>query len=587
MSQRFNSYIFCVRVSLVWTLFCVSMPAFGQKVVSQLDTEATNLAKRYPSEFHFSKSIEFAKQQVWDSVLVYSQRSLTGTQNKEIRDFNHYYRGEAFRKKGIFKQAMYEFDQVRSGFGFYYKLQLYRGEMLLEQGNYRKALTYFQSVDTLSESKLKDIRLDAVQHNIGLCYFHMGKYQEAEDYLLRAVAKIEQAKDYHSLIASYMDLANVYYDQYKDEQAIVYFEKAYRLTKHYGSFEMKQNAALNMAVVEENRKNFKEAVQYHKEYVAWRDSLTDQNKIYEVAQLEKRYELDQKQKQVRLLETENRLKQTELNMYLTAAVLLLLILIFGIYFYRQNVKRSRIILRQKQELDILNATKDQLFSIVSHDLRSSVHALRVSNTLLQEKLAAREYERLEDQLGQNSAIATNTYNMLDNLLHWALLQTQGGYFKQEEHRLSMLVDQVAYNFQGILQQKGITFENKLPKSVKVFVDAESLKIVLRNFMDNSIKFSEENAVIAIRLDSETDQQVRVVWEDNGKGMSESTRAKLLSDSPHLAKKDHEKVIGSGLGMNLCKSMLAKNGGTLDIWSELSVGTKMIVTLQKATANGSN
>ncbi|MNY09612.1 Sensor histidine kinase TodS [compost metagenome] len=220
-------------------------------------------------------------------------------------------------------------------------------------------------------------------------------------------------------------------------------------------------------------------------------------------------------------------------------------------------------------------------------MRSSVHALRVSNTFLQEKLAAREYERLEDQLGQNSAIATNTYNMLDNLLHWALLQTQGGYFKQEEHRLSMLVDQVSYNFQGILQQKGIVFENKLPKSAKVFADAESLKIVLRNFMDNSIKFSEENAVISISLDSETNQQVRVIWEDNGKGMSESTRKKLLSDSVHLAKKDHEKIIGSGLGMNLCKSMLAKNGGTLDIWSELSVGTKMIVTLQKATANGSN
>lgn len=585
--QQLNIPFFCVRVSLVWTLFCVSTPVSGQEAVSQLNTEALKLARRSPAEIYFSKSIEFAVQQVWDSVLVYSQRSLSVTQNKDIRDFNHYYRGEAFRKKGIFKQAMQEFDRVRPGFKFYFKLQLYRGEMLLEQGKYQEALAYFQSVDTLSDAKLKDIRLDAVQHNIGLCYFHMGNYRAAEDYLLRAVAKIEQAKDYHSLIASYMDLANVYYDQYKDEQAIVYFEKAYRLTKHYGSFEMKQNAALNMAVVEENRKQFGEAVKYHKEYEAWRDSLNDQNKIYEVAQLEKRYELDQKQKQVHLLETENRLKQTELNMYLTAALLLLLILVFGIYFYRQNIRRSRIILKQKQELDILNATKDQLFSIVSHDLRSSVHALRVSNTFLQEKLASREYERLEDQLGQNSAIATNTYNMLDNLLHWALLQTQGGYFKQEEHRLSMLVDQVAYNFNGILQQKGISFENKLPKSLKVFADAESVKIVLRNLMDNSIKFSDEQGVITVRLDSENDKQVRIVWEDNGKGMSESTRRKLLSDSAHLAKKDHEKIIGSGLGMNLCKSMLAKNDGTLDIWSELTVGTKMIITLQKATANGSN
>ena len=571
---------------LCGALFFVAFGALAQRTRSDnpIDIEANRLAARFLAP-DLSGTVRFSQTKKWDSVLVYSNRVLNKSKGALIEAFAHYYRGFAFREKGLHKFAMKEFNAVNPNFEFYFRIQILQGELCLEQGDFSRALGYFNKIDTTNKEQLKTFNLDGLQHNIGLCYFHLNKFKEAEEYLLLAISGVEKRKDQNELIGSYMDLGNVYYEQYFDEKAISYFEKAYQLSKKHGSFILKQNAALNMAVVEENRNRSAEALAYRKEYESWRDSLTDQNKIYEVAQLEKKFAVNQKQRQVKLLETENKLKQTELNMYLFAASFLLIILVFGIYFYRQNVLRSRIILKQKQELDLLNAAKDQLFSIVSHDLRSSVHALKMSNTSLKEKVEKQEYQMLEDQLEQNSSIATNTYNMLDNLLHWALLQTEGGYFKQEEHRLGMIVDQVAYNFRGILKQKNIHFENQLPKSVKVFVDAESLKIVLRNFMDNSIKFSDENATISVVLKEQSDLQVCFEWQDNGKGMSEDTRLKLLSDSQQLTKKVHEKEIGSGLGMNLCKAMLSKNQGKLDIWSELNEGTKMIVILQKGLVNG--
>jgi len=573
----------------LWTLFFICLPTFAQRGEqnSALDNSAVKLVKQFPEEKDFSQTIQFVLRENWDSILVYSNRALNHKVNKSITDYCHYYRGEAFRKKEIFNQAKQEFKKVSKTFPFYYKLQLYEGEMLLEEEKYELALQSFTSINRKNVQQAKNYRTDALLHNIGLCYFHLGNYKKAEESFLKAISELEQRKDFAGLIATYGDLANVYYEQYLDEQAIVYFTKAYELSKKYGSTYLKQNAAMNMAVVEENRKNFEEALKYRYEYEAWRDSLNDQGKIYEVAQLEKKFAIDQKQKEVKLLETENKLNRAEMNTYLFAAILFALIIVFGIYFYRQNVKRSRIILKQKQELDILNATKDQLFSIVSHDLRSSVHALSVSNTELKDNLRAQEYATLDQQLEQNSAIATSTYNMLDNLLHWAQLQTKGGYFKQEEHRMHMLVEQVAYNFQAMLLQKEITFENDLPKSAKAFVDAESLKIVFRNFMDNSIKFSNHKSTIRVSKLEETETQLRIQWEDTGKGMNEDTRLKLLSDSPHLTKKDHEKEIGSGLGMRLCLSMLQKNGGSLNIWSEKGVGTKMIVTLQKMDGNGAH
>lgn len=581
-----SNFIYLIKVSLFGALFLISLPLFAARNKSNelLDSRAENLVRRHTELTSFSKTIGFVKKENWDSVLVYTQKLLQQTKDSEIIDFIHYYRGEAFHKKGIFKYALIEFDQVRSNFEFYTMVRFNKAGIFLSLEKYERALSLFKAIDTSNQKIIRTISIDALFHNTGVCYLHLGNYVKSEKYLLQAIQKISEREDYVSLIHSYIELGGVYYEQYQDEKAIAYYKKAYFLSKKYGTKELKQTAALNMAIVEENRKHYDAALNYRKEYENWVDSLSDQNKIYEVAQIEKRLAVEQKQQRVELLETENKLKRAELANSLFAVITLGAILLFGIYFYRQNVLRSRVILHQKQELDLLNATKDQLFSIVSHDLRSSVHALGASNNKLKEKVEKQEYSSLENQLEENSVIAANTYNMLDNLLNWALLQTEGGYFQPEEHRLSMLIDQVAFNFKGVLNQKEISFENTIPKSVKVFADSESLKIVFRNFMDNSIKFSDPGAKITVRTEKDELGSVCFVWEDTGKGMSEETRLKLLSDSPQLTKKDHEKEIGSGLGMNLCKAMLAKNGGNLDIWSRQNEGTKMIVTLVK-TANG--
>lgn len=577
-----------IKVSLFGTLFLLSanVSAKRNKCNHYLDQKASQLAANRSDLQVFSKTIAFVQEENWDSVLVNTQKLLQQAGNQKLLDFIHYYRGEAFHKKNILRYAMREFNLIGSEFEFYTMVRFNKAGIFLSLEKYDQALSLFKSIDTTDQKGIRTIPIDALYHNIGVCYLHLGDYEKAEKYLLIAIQKILEAKNNSALIVSYMDLGIVYYDQYQDKKAIVYLERAYQLSKTYGSLETKMKAAENMSVVEENRKSYDLALVYRKEYENWKDSLNDQNKIYEVAQIEKRLALEHEEQRIKLLETENELKQSRLNTYLFAALFLLAVIIFGTYFYRQSVLRSRVIMKQKQELDLLNATKDQLFSIVSHDLRSSVHALSVSNSKLKDKVQKQDYISLENQLEENSVIATNTYNMLDNLLNWALLQTEGGYFKPEEHRLSMLIDQVAFNFKGVLNQKEITFENAVPKSVKVFVDAESLKIVLRNFMDNSIKFSDPGSNIRTSLENENENEVRFQWKDTGKGMSEETRLKLLSDSPQLTKKDHEKTIGSGLGMNLCRAMLAKNDGKFDIWSRQNEGTAMIVTLKKC-ADGKN
>jgi tetratricopeptide (TPR) repeat protein len=112
---------------------------------------------------------------------------------------------------------------------------------------------------------------------------HLKEFKKAEHYLLQSIKLEEKQNDSSILVGSYGDIATLYYDQYKDNLAIPYFEKAYHLSKKVKNYQLKQNAALNMAVVEKNRNHFAKALIYREEYDQWKDSLNNQNKIWEVA----------------------------------------------------------------------------------------------------------------------------------------------------------------------------------------------------------------------------------------------------------------------------------------------------------------
>lgn len=383
------------------------------------------------------------------------------------------------------------------------------------------------------------------------------------------------------MVSSYMDIANLYYAQYKDSQAIPYFEKAYQLSKKTKDFELKQNSALNMAVMEENRKQFSKSLEYRKEYESWRDSLNNQNKVWALAELEKEYAVSQKEKQIKVLQTENKLKIAERNALLLSSVFLMLLFGTGIYFFRQKIKSNRIILAQKKDLDLLNLTKDKLFSIVSHDLRSSVNALKTSNKQVFEHLEAKNFTQLDVLLQGNSAITNSIYNLLDNLLNWSLLQTKQLYFSIESLHLSSIVEQVAYNYKPLMLYKNIEFSYDIPKSIRVNADLDSLKIILRNLLDNAIKFSKSDGTIQIYCKADARDICDLVVEDSGVGMPEETRQELLRETILLNKrKGHNEIVGTGLGLQLCKEMVKKNNGQLSIESEENVGTKIIIQLPK-------
>lgn len=438
------------------------------------DIEIQKKADQYKSHFNFYKSASFFLKKEWDSTLVYSMRGLNDTSKDQIPiNYMHYFRGYSFQEKKIFNEAKKEYNLIDNSFDFYNVVVNRLGHVSLELNEFESAINYFQELANLPKDDYLYFNRGSVFHNLGLCYLHLNKFKQAEPHLIESLSIREKEKDTLKLIRAYGDIANLYYNQYKDNLAIPYFEKAYQLSKNIKDFDAKRITTINMAVVEENRKDLKKALAYRKEYEKWKDSLNDQNKIYEVAKLEKEFAVKEKQKEVSVLQAENKAKVIERNGLLYSVLTLLILLGTAIYFYRGKIKTNKIIVAQKESLDALNATKDKLFSIVSHDLRSSVNALKTSNTKLLDNLEAKNLDALDEQLHNNSAIVNGAYNLLDNLLHWALLQTNQSYFEITSVRLFSLVEQTVYNYMPLMQEKNIEFKNDILISDLVFADQKS------------------------------------------------------------------------------------------------------------------
>lgn len=570
-------------------LFSISHSLYSQKDNEIFfELEIQKKCQKFSQEVNFKKAQLFFMNKKWDSTLVYSMKQLSSNKTSlELSNYCHFFRGISFKQKKMLNEAKKEFYTISKTFYFYKSIHNILGQISLEQSEFKKAISYFKEFENISENNYFNINKSFTYHNLGVCYLQLSDFNKAEMYLLKSTKLQEFEKDTIALVGAYGDIATMYYEQYKDNLAIPFFEKAYEFSKKVKRFDLKHVATKNMAVVEENRKNFEKALIYRKEAEKWNDSITDQSKIWAVAEVEKKFAIKQKQEEIEVLEVKNEIRETQRNGLFIIAVLLLSIFGIGVYFYLQKIKKNKIILAQKENLDELNATKDKLFSIVSHDLRSSVNALKTSNTKLLKHLETKNYEQLDVLLHKNNAIANSSYNLLDNLLNWSQQQTNQLFFQQESLHLFSIIQQIEYNYKPIVAEKNIELNINIDKSIFVFMDLDSFKIILRNMLDNAIKFTNEKGTISIYSEKPNSEFIKLIIEDTGIGMTNEVIEELLLESTKLSKKNNKEIIGTGLGMQLCKSMLAKNGGKIDIESKIGVGTKFILFLPKENSNGEN
>lgn len=239
-------------------------------------------------------------------------------------------------------------------------------------------------------------------------------------------------------------------------------------------------------------------------------------------------------------------------------------------------KQKEIIAQKAEELTELNQLKNKLFSVISHDLKNPIYALR---NLFRN---VEKYDLEGDELKSMVPDIVNDLNyvtaLMENLLQWSKTQMQADAVRVERIDLAEQIEETTSLLRLQADAKEVFIHNKNNRPVYVFADRDVLSLVLRNLISNAIKYTPPKGEVVIETVDHSDA-VEVSVHDTGVGMTEDVLQKL-SENNFYTTKGTANETGTGLGLMLCKEFLKKMGSKIYIESEYGKGSTFSFTLLK-------
>ncbi len=220
------------------------------------------------------------------------------------------------------------------------------------------------------------------------------------------------------------------------------------------------------------------------------------------------------------------------------------------------------------ELQRLNTDKDYFISILAHDLKGPLSSIIGLLELLLGNLQTYDINEIESQLTAVNNSAIGAYNLLDDILVWALSQSGKLPFEPEEFSLKHSCEEVVEMLKPGADKKSITINIDVAERVIVFADINMLNTILRNLISNAIKFTRKGGNINI-FSEQNNPEITISVSDNGTGVSAEILSHLFDNTQKHSLKGTANEKGTGLGLLICKKFVENHNGR--IWAESKVG----------------
>jgi hypothetical protein len=222
--------------------------------------------------------------------------------------------------------------------------------------------------------------------------------------------------------------------------------------------------------------------------------------------------------------------------------------------------------------------RNQLIYTVSHELRSPITAILLSANNLIKYFDRMNNETRTDLLLKLHSNSMLIAEMIDDLLLVSNIETKDISLKMEMFDLYPLLQEISNQLETKAQTKNNKINFEVNKEMQLFGDKKRIGQVIRNLLDNAIKYSNQDSVINLVVKQNL---VRIIYNievkgslveitDNGIGIKE-TDLSLIFDKFYRAEEVNN-IVGTGLGLAICKELITKHYGEIYVTSELNVGS---------------
>lgn len=242
-------------------------------------------------------------------------------------------------------------------------------------------------------------------------------------------------------------------------------------------------------------------------------------------------------------------------------------------------KTNEALKKSEEQLRALNMTKNRFFSIIAHDLKSPFQGMLGSLQILSSEFDYLTDEEKKGFITSIEKLSQYTYKLLDNLLQWSRIQTE-----RLEYNIQILNVRNAFNdtielLTHIANSKNIKIIYEIPQEYFVKTDLNIALTVFRNLLSNAIKYTNKGGEVRIYAE-ERDNLNEIFIEDNGTGMETGEVENLFKIEKQVSRHGTSGETGTGLGLILCKEMIEKIGGSINVKSTFLKGSTFSFTLPK-------
>ena len=452
----------------------------------------------------------------------------------------------------------------------------------LELHNLRKAKQFLDRSHKFAvESNRKGV-LHKIKNRKAQLLFLERKFEKSKQAYQDLLSNSKELSNWEKSFA-YAGLAEVNLALEQFSQAEKNALKAYRYAKITNSYwDLERNTGILSDIYQKIGDTIKRDF-YAEENIEYRDSLYNDKQLDQINLLQLEYQEEEN----KLLSYQKAASEKKLMIIKILFIIVVVKTIIGLVFFlrlrkanRQKSLLNKELSIKNEQLNKINQSKNKMFSILSHDLKSPMSSLLQLIELLKEGAFSEEEQK--EVLKEMHMQLSSTSLMLRNLLKWATNQMENNEVNLKKVDLIDKVNEVVDVYFVIARNKNVTIahESNGLKQLLIYVDPAHLSVILHNLLSNAVKFTPENDLIKISY-AEQEKNACLKIFNAGEPIKENKITEIKTNQTKIVSEfgtfnEH----GTGIGLLLVKQYLLSNNATLEINPIEGKGTEFVICFQK-------